>query len=113
MAIDLRTFTYIDVLQPQLASFIGTVAQGYLPVEGQASLIVEVQPGIDVNLALDVALKRTQVRPGMLIVERLNGFMELHSHDQGEIRAAGNAILEFFKVEEKQRLKPKVMTTQT
>ena len=112
MAIDLRTFTYIDVLQPQLASFIATVAQGYLPIEGQASLIVEVQPGMDVNLALDIALKRTQVRPGMLIVERLNGFMELHSFDQGEIRAAGNAILEFLKVEESQRLKPKVMTTQ-
>jgi hypothetical protein len=112
MAIDLRTFTYIDVLQPQLASFIATVAQGYLPIEGQASLIVEVQPGMDVNLALDVALKRTQVRPGMLIVERLFGFMELHSFDQGEVRAAGKSILEFLKVEESQRLRPKIMTTQ-
>lgn len=112
MAIDLRTFTYIDVLQPQLASFIATVSQGYLPIEGQASLIVEVQPGMDVNLALDVALKRTQVTPGMLIVERLNGFMELHSFDQGEVRAAGKAILDFLGAEEGQRMKPKVMTTQ-
>lgn len=111
-AIDLRTFTYIDVLQPQVASFIATVAQGYLPVEGQASLIVEVQPGIDVNLALDVALKRTQVQPGMLIVERLFGFMELHSFDQGEVRAAGKAILDFLGTDERQRVKPKVMTTQ-
>ena len=112
MAIDLRTFTYIDVLQPQLASFISTVAQGYLPIEGQASLIVEVQPGMDVNLALDVALKRTQVRPGMLIVERLFGFMELHSFDQGEVRAAGKAILDFLGTSENQLVKPKVMTTQ-
>jgi hypothetical protein len=112
MAIDLRTFTYIDVLQPQLASFIATVAQGYLPIEGQASLVVEVQPGMDVNLALDVALKRTQVQPGMLIVERMFGFMELHSFDQGEVRAAGKAILDFLKVEESQRMKPKVLTTQ-
>lgn len=110
--IDLRTFTYIDVLQPQVASFIATVAQGYLPVEGQASLIVEVQPGIDVNLALDVALKRTQVSPGMLIVERLFGFMELHSWDQGEVRAAGKAILDFLGTQESQRAKPKIMTTQ-
>ena len=110
--IDLRTFTYIDVLQPQLASFIATVSQGYLPIEGQASLIVEVQPGIDVNLALDVALKRTQVQPGMLIVERLFGFMELHSFDQGEVRAAGKAILDFLGTKESDRVKPKVMTTQ-
>ena len=38
MAIELRTFTFIDVLQPQLASFLATISQGYLPVEGQASL---------------------------------------------------------------------------
>jgi hypothetical protein len=112
MAIDLRTFTYIDVLQPQLASFIATVAQGYLPIEGQASLIVEVKPGMDVNLALDVALKRTQVRPGMLIVERTFGFMELHSFDQGEVRAAGKAILDFLKCDESQRIKPRILTTQ-
>ena len=110
--IDLRTFTYIDILQPQVASFIATVSQGYLPIEGQASLIVEVKPGIDVNLALDVALKRTQVTPGMLIVERIFGFMELHSFDQGEVRAAGKAILDFLGTEESQRVKPKVLTTQ-
>ena len=91
--IDLRTFTYIDVLQPQLASFVATVAQGYLPIEGQAALIVEVQPG-------------------MLIVERLFGFMELHSFDQGEVRAAGRAILDYLGVQESQRMKPRVMTTQ-
>src|SRR5271155_4700071 len=112
MAIDLRTFTYIDVLQPQVAAFIATVAQGYLPVEGEASLIVEVQPGIDVNLALDVALKRTEVKPGMLIVERLFGFMELHSFDQGEVRAAGKAILDFLGAQESQRAKPRIRTTQ-
>jgi hypothetical protein len=110
--IDLRTFTYLDVLQPQMASFIATVAQGYLPIEEQASLIVEIAPGIDINRVLDVALKRTQVRPGMLIVERMFGFLEVHSFDQGEVRAAGNAVLESLGVKELDRLKPKVMTTQ-
>ncbi|MBI3724324.1 hypothetical protein HY251_10290 [bacterium] len=110
--IDLRCFTYLDVLQPQVASFIATVAQGYLPTEGQAALIVEVMPGMDVNLALDVALKKTQVQPGMLIVERLFGFLELHSFDQGEVRAAGKAILDFLGTQESQRVKPKIRTTQ-
>ncbi len=110
--IDLRCFTYLDVLQPQVASFIATVAEGYLPIEGQASLVLEVNPGMDVNLALDVALKRTRALPGMLIVERLFGFLELHSFDQGEVRAAGKAILDFLRLEEKQRKKPKIRTTQ-
>ncbi|HVQ26158.1 MAG TPA: hypothetical protein VMV01_13315, partial [Planctomycetota bacterium] len=68
--ISLRSFVYLDVLQPQLASFLATVAQGYLPIEEQAALLVEVQPGIAVNRITDVALKRANVRPGMQIVER-------------------------------------------
>ena len=89
-SIELRCYTYIDVLQPQVASFQATVAAGYLPVEGQASLLIEIAPGIDINRVMDVALKRTQVEPGMMIVERVFGMMELHSYDQGEVRAAGS-----------------------
>ena len=62
---ELRTFTFIDVLQPQLASFIATVAQGYLPVEGQAALYVEIAPGIEINRLTDFALMKTRVTPGM------------------------------------------------
>ena len=111
-AIDLRTFTYLDILQPQMAAFLATVAQGYLPIEEQASLIVEIAPGMDINRVLDVALKKTRVQPGMLIVERMFGFLELHSFDQGEVRAAGEAILASLGVREQERLKPKLLTTQ-
>ena len=112
--IDLRTFVYLDVLQPQLASFIATVAQGFLPLEGQASLFVEVAPGISINQVTDVALKQTDVRPGMQIVERAYGMLEIHSFDQGEVRAAGRAILEFLGIAEgeKGRIKPRVVSTQ-
>ena len=48
---ELRTFTYIDVLQPQLASFLQTVASGFLPLEGQASLFIEISPGIAIRNA--------------------------------------------------------------
>src|SRR5438105_1442101 len=48
---ELRTFTYLDVLQPQLASFLQTVASGFLPLELQASLLVEIAPGIAINEA--------------------------------------------------------------
>ena len=61
---DLRTFSYIDVLQPQLAWFLQTVAQGFLPLDGQAALFVEIAPGIAINTLTDVALKRTRVDPG-------------------------------------------------
>ncbi len=110
--VELRAYTYIDVYQPQVASFQATVAQGYLPVEGQAALFIEIAPGMDINNVMDVALKRTNVEPGMMIVERVFGVMELHSADQGEVRAAGQAVLESLGLEEGQRLKPSIKTTQ-
>ena len=53
--IDLRTFTYLDVMQPQFASYLATVSKGYLPVARQASLFVEIAPGIEINRLTDVA----------------------------------------------------------
>jgi hypothetical protein len=111
--VELRTFTFIDVLQPQLASFIATVAQGYLPVEGQAALYVEIAPGIEINKLTDSALKRTRVTPGMQIVERAYGILELHEFDQGEVRAAGRAILEGIEKKETDRLRPRILTNET
>jgi hypothetical protein len=107
---ELRTFIFLDVLQPQLAGFLQTVSQGFLPLEGQASLFVEVAPGIAINTATDVALKRTRVVPGMQIVERAYGLLELHSDDQGEVRAAGAAILDRIERGEADRLSPRVLS---
>jgi hypothetical protein len=107
---ELRALTYIDVLQPQLAGFLQTVAQGFLPLDGQASLVVEVAPGIAINVLTDVALKRARVAPGMQIVERAYGLLELHAFDQGEVRAAGAAILSALGKAEADRLAPRVLS---
>ena len=88
--IDCRTFTYIDILQPQTAGFLGTISQGYHPLEGQASLFVEVSPGMDINRVMDVVLKRTTCTPGMMIVERRYGALEIHDYDQGQVRGSGH-----------------------
>jgi hypothetical protein len=110
---ELRTFTYLDVLQPQLASFLQTVASGFLPLENQAALLIEIAPGIAINTVTDAALKRTRVEPGMQIVERAYGLLELHSFDQGEVRSAGEAILEKLGVTEAERLRPRILSEQT
>jgi hypothetical protein len=110
---ELRTFTYLDVLQPQLTGFLQTVAQGFLPLEGQASLFVEIAPGIAINNITDVALKRTRVIPGMQIVERAYGLLEVHSFDQGEVRQAGAAMLERLGANESDRLRPRILSSQT
>ena len=66
---DLRSYIFLDSLQPQVASFFATVSQGFLPIAGQASLFVEISPGMEINRVTDVALKCTKVTPGMQIIE--------------------------------------------
>src|SRR5215470_5514173 len=110
---ELRTFTYLDVLQPQLTGFLQTVSQGFMPLEGQASLFLEIAPGIAINQLTDAALKRTRVQPGMQIVERAYGLLEIHDFDQGEVRSAGEAILERLGAKLEDRLRPRVLSSQT
>jgi hypothetical protein len=111
-AVSLRTYTFLDALQPQLATFMGKTARGFLPVPGQASLFVEIAPGIAINRVTDVALKATRVQPALQVVERAYGLLEVHHHDQGEVLSAGRAILGHLELHEEERLKPKILTNQ-
>src|ERR1700733_2261811 len=104
-----RALTFIDALQPQVAGFLQTASQGFLPLDGQSALIVEIAPGIAVNALTDVALKRARVVPGMQIVERAYGLLELHAFDQGEVRAAAAAILAKLGLSEADRLAPRTL----
>jgi hypothetical protein len=112
MSVDLRTYVFLDSLQSQHAAYLGTVAKGFLPLPGDTSLWIEISPGIEINRITDIALKATRVRPGMQIVERLYGLLEVHHEVQAEVRAAGAAILEALEVEEADRIKPKVVSSQ-
>src|SRR5512144_2519033 len=110
--VSLRTAAFLDALQPQLATFMGKTARGFLPVPQQASLFVEIAPGIAINRVTDVALKATRVQPALQVVERAYGLLEVHHHDQGEVISAGRAILAHLEVTEDTRLKPKILTNQ-
>ena len=110
--VDLRTYVFLDNIQAQYAAFLGTVAQGFLPVAGMASLYVEISPGIEINRLTDVALKSTQVKPGMQIVERLYGLLEIHSESQADVRQAGQAILDALELTEQDRKKPSIASSQ-
>ncbi|HNO78791.1 MAG TPA: hypothetical protein PKN33_12090 [Phycisphaerae bacterium] len=110
--VDLRTYCFLDSIQPQYAAFLGTVAQGFLPVAGMASLYIEISPGIEINRVTDIALKSTNVKPGMQIVERLYGMLEIHSESQADVRQAGASILESLELTEEDRIKPRIASSQ-
>ena len=84
---------YIDSLQPQLAEYMATVSQGFLPVPGDACLWVEVSPGMAIHRLTDVALKATRVHLAQQVVERAYGSLVIHHRDQSDVQEAGSVIL--------------------
>ncbi|MFQ5654065.1 MAG: hypothetical protein ACE5GW_04965 [Planctomycetota bacterium] len=99
-------------MQLQFASYVATTARGYLPVARQAALFVEIAPGLEINRVTDVALKATGVQPGVLVVERAYGLLEVHSFDQGDVRQAGTAILRDLDLTDRARLRPRIVSAQ-
>ncbi|TVR05404.1 MAG: hypothetical protein EA403_02825 [Spirochaetaceae bacterium] len=111
--VELLTYAYLDRLQPQFTAFLATVAKGYLPLSGQASLWVEIRPGMDINRLTDAALKSNDVQPGIMYVERSAGVLEIHSFDQGAVLEAGNAILARLGMTMQDRLTPRLVGLET
>lgn len=110
--VSLRTYIFLDSLQPQLASFIGKTARGFLPVPGMASLWIEIAPGMAINRVTDLALKASKVQPAVQVVERAYGLLEVHHEDKGQVMDAGRAILETLELKEGDRLAPNLPTNQ-
>ena len=108
---ELRVFCHLDRLQPQFASLFASSCRGFLPVEGMASLFVEVVPGMEINRLTDIALKSTNAKPGEMIVERRYGMLEIHSFDQEEVLHAGKMVLDEIGAQEEERLAPKILST--
>ena len=112
MALQLRTYIFLDSLQPQLASYIATTSRGYLPVPGEASLWIEVAPGMVINRVTDVAQKSTAVKPGVQVVERAFGVLEVHARAQDEVMEAGRQVLSHLELSESQRICPRVVSSE-
>lgn len=112
MGIELRSFVFLDSLQPQHAAYMGTLAQGFLPLPGDTSLWIEISPGVEINRITDVAVKAASVRPRVQVVERLYGLLEIHSSSQGETISAGRAILAHIGLGKNECLKPRIISSQ-
>ena len=110
---DLRAFARIDQLQKQMVAYIGSASRGYYPVSGQSALFIEIAPGMEINMITDAVLKKSNVRPGALVVERTYGMLEVHADDPADVEIAGQVVLDYLGCKETDRLKPKILSTET
>ncbi|KWX01193.1 hypothetical protein TH66_02420 [Carbonactinospora thermoautotrophica] len=108
---ELRSFIFIDQLQPQTMCYLGTWIRGSLPRTNMAAQIIEVAPGLDIEPLTDVALKHAQVQAGILVVERQFGYLEIHSRSTAAVRSASAAVLETLGVSEEDATRPKILAS--
>ena len=111
--IDLRAFAFIDQLQKQMVAYIGSASKGYYPVTGQAALFLEIAPGMEINMITDAIMKKANVYPGALVVERTYGMLEVHADDPDDVKEAGQVVLDYLGCTQADRLKPKILSTET
>ncbi len=107
---ELRSFIFLDRLQPQTMCYLGSWVRGSLPRSNDAAIVVEVAPGLDVEPLTDVALKYANVKAGILVVERHFGYLEVHGSTD-EVRAAGSAVLDALGASETDASAPQVLAS--
>jgi len=109
---DLRSFIFLDQLQPQTMCYLGSWVRGSLPRANMAAQVIEVAPGLDIEPLTDVALKHADVQAGILVVERQFGYLELHSRSTEAVRSAGAAVLEALDASPTDATRPQVLASE-
>ena len=109
--IDLRSYVFLDSLQPQHAAFLGTVAKGFLPVRGQASLFIEISPGIAINRLTDIAVKTTSVQAGHADRRAPLRPARVPPRQAGRSASRGRGDPEGDRQVEEDRIKPKMLSS--
>ena len=107
---ELRTLTFLDSLQPQLAQYIAKVNRVYDPAEYDAALFIEIAPAMEIHHMIDLALKNTKARLGSVVTERQFGMMQVHHGDQDEVKEAGRAVLRETGLKESDRAEVQILT---
>lgn len=109
---ELRSFIFIDQLQPQTMCYLGTWIRGRLPRANMAAQVIEISPGIDIEPLTDVALKSTDVQAGILVVERQFGYLEIHSRSTEAVKSAGAAVLDALGASPQDAMRPQILASE-
>ncbi len=109
---ELRSFIFLDQLQPQTMCYLGTWIKGSLPRSGMAAQVIEVAPGLDIEAVTDAALKNTDVRAGILVVEWQFGYLEIHSRSTEAVRSAAAAVLDVLDASATDAMAPTILASQ-
>ena len=108
---EIRSYIFIDQLQPKTMCYLGSWIRGFLPRVDMAALIIEVVPGLHIEGITDIALKTVNVKPGILVVERQFGYLEFHSEHTADVVAGGEAVLETLGATASDAMPPEILAS--
>ena len=107
----IRSYIFIDQLQPKTMCYLGSFVRGFLPRLNMAALVVEVAPGLEIENITDVAVKNVDVKPGLLVVERQYGYLEVHARSTASVQAAGQAVLDYLGASQGDAMRPEILAS--
>jgi len=110
---ELRSFIFLDQLQPQTMCYMATWMRGTLPRAKVAAQIIEVAPGLDIEALTDVAVKHSQVQAGILVVERQFGYLEFHSRSTSLLKSSAAAVVDALGARPEDATPPKILASDT
>ncbi|MBC6405122.1 MAG: BMC domain-containing protein [Rhodospirillales bacterium] len=108
---ELRSFLFLDRLQPQTLCYMASWMRGNLPRANVAAQIVEIAPGLDIEALTDAALKHAEVQAGILAVERQFGYLEFHSRSTSLLKASAEAVLDRLGARAQDAIPPKILAS--
>ena len=108
---ELRSFIFLDRLQPQTLCALASWIKGSLPRADVAAQIIEVAPGLDIEGLTDIATKSAEVQAGILMVERQFGYLEFHARSTSVVQAAAQAVLDAIGARAEQAVRPQVLAS--
>ncbi|GAB5467817.1 MAG: BMC domain-containing protein [Rhodospirillales bacterium] len=108
---ELRSFLFLDQLQPQTLCYMASWMRGSLPRAKVAAQIVEVAPGLDIEALTDLAVKHAEVQAGILLVERQFGYLEFHGRSTDQVKASAQAVLEALDARAEEAMAPTILAS--
>ena len=108
---ELRSFVFIDKLQPQTMCYLASWIRGRLPRSGMAAQVIEVEPALEIEALADVALKHTEIDAGILVAERQFGYLVMYSRSPETVWSSSAAVLRALDADAASARPPKVLAS--
>lgn len=109
---ELRSYLFIDRLQPKTLCFLAGLSQGCLPRADASALVLDVAPALDMEFLADKALKAVDVAPFIIRLDSRGGWLGVHGNDADEVKTAGEAFLEVIGAAAAEVPPPRVLNRQ-